>query len=218
MISTLRINPRLFDDLAALIGLTIGRNCLYSINTERPELAPMKISIDEIPKTPKEIDFSENVEELNQIYSRDNSPDFGFPPSLDVHLLYYRSGPEIFFSGNFSGAFTGHCGRCLEEFNFLLDKTFDFVLTPEPKRSGHGAAELHRDELGLSYYSSEEIDLAPLIAEQVILALPTRSLCSEDCRGLCGKCGANLNSEPCSCANADGDPRMALFRTLKVGR
>jgi uncharacterized protein len=106
----------------------------------------------------------------------------------------------------------------LAEFNFSLDKTFDMVLTPEPKRSVHGAAELHRDELGLSYYSSEEIELAPLIAEQILLALPTRPLCSDNCRGLCGKCGANLNSEPCSCAEAHGDPRMALFRTLKVGR
>ena len=178
----------------------------------------MKISIDEIPQTPKEIDFSENVEELNHIYSRDNNPDFGFPPSLEVHLIYYRSGPEIFFSGDFSGALTGRCGRCLEEFNFSLAKKFDFVLTPDPKRLGHGAAELHRDELGLSYYSSEEIDIAPLIAEQVILALPTRPLCSENCRGLCGKCGANLNSESCGCSSADSDPRMALFRTLKVGR
>lgn len=178
----------------------------------------MKISIDEIPQTPKEIDFSESIEELNQIYSRDNNPDFGFPPSLDVHLIYYRSGPEIFFSGKFSGVFTGNCGRCLEEFDFSLDKTFDFVLSPDPKRSAHGAAELHRDELGLSYYSSDEIDLAPLIAEQVMLALPTRPLCSESCRGLCAKCGANLSTEACSCANVDGDPRMALFRTLKVGR
>jgi len=178
----------------------------------------MKISIDEIPQTPKEIDFSENVEELNKIYSRDDSPDFGFPPSLDVHLVYYRSGRELFFSGNFSGAFTGHCGRCLEPFHFSLDKSFDFVLTPDPKRSAHGAAELHRDELGLSYYSSEEVDMGPLIVEQVILALPTRPLCSENCRGLCGNCGANLNSEACNCAVVDGDPRMALFRRLKVGQ
>ena len=63
----------------------------------------MKISVDEIPQSPKEIDFSESVEELKQIYSRDGNRDFGFPPSLDVHLVYYRSGQEIFFSGRFSG-------------------------------------------------------------------------------------------------------------------
>jgi uncharacterized protein len=60
--------------------------------------------------------------------------------------------------------------------------------------------------------------MAPLIAEQVMLALPTRPLCSENCRGLCGKCGANLNGDACNCADVDSDPRMALFRRLKVGQ
>lgn len=178
----------------------------------------MKISVDEIPQTPKEIDFSESVEELNHIYSRESNRDFGFPPVLDVHLVYYRLGPELFFSGRLRGQLTGRCGRCLEEFGFALDKQFDFMLTPEAKKSGHRAEELHRDDLARSYYSSDEIDLAPLIAEQVLLALPTRPLCGDNCRGLCGSCGANLNSDGCHCSNAGSDPRMAPFRTLKVGR
>jgi uncharacterized protein len=56
-----------------------------------------------------------------------------------------------------------------------------------------------------------------LIAEQVILALPTQPLCAESCRGLCASCGANLNRESCCCVAPTGDPRMAVFRTLKVG-
>jgi uncharacterized metal-binding protein YceD (DUF177 family) len=91
-------------------------------------------------------------------------------------------------------------------------------LSPSPVNPARGAEELNRDDLGLSYYSTEEIDLAPLITEQVILALPTRPLCAEDCRGICGGCGANLNSEACVCPSSAGDPRMAIFRTLKVGR
>jgi uncharacterized protein len=178
----------------------------------------MKISVDEIPQSPKEIDFSESIGELNQIYSREGSRDFGFPPSLAVHLAYYRSGAEIFFNGSFRGVFTGRCGRCLDEFEFELEKKFDFFLTPNPKKSAHGAEELRGDDLGLSYYASDEIDLAPLIGEQVLLALPTRPLCAENCHGLCGQCGANLNRDTCHCAGAGDDPRMALFRTLKVGR
>jgi uncharacterized protein len=178
----------------------------------------MKISVDEIPQSPKEIDFSESIEELNQNYGRDREADFGFPPSLDIHLVYFRSGPEIFFSGHMSGKLKGRCGRCLEEFSLLLDKQFDFILTPAPKRLGHGAEELSRDDLGLSYYSSDEIDLAPLIREQVLLALPSKPLCGEDCRGLCTTCGTNLNHANCDCAQTGADPRMALFRTLKVGR
>jgi uncharacterized protein len=178
----------------------------------------MKIPVDEIPQSPKEIAFSEKIEELNEIYRRSKNPDFGFPPSLDVDLTYYRSGAELFFDGNFRGQFTGYCGRCLEQYSFTLDQDFVFVLTPEPARSERGAEELRGGELGLSYYSGDEIDLTPLIIEQVMLALPTRPLCAEDCRGLCEGCGANLNRETCDCAAASGDPRMAIFRTLKVGR
>jgi uncharacterized protein len=178
----------------------------------------MKISVDEIPQTPREIDFSESVEELNHIFSRESNRDFGFPPALDVHLSYYRSGAELFFGGRLRGQLTGRCGRCLEEFGFALAQPFEFILTPERNNSGHGAEELRRDDLGLSYYSGDEVDLAPLIAEQVMLALPTRPLCGESCRGLCDSCGANLNHDRCNCSQVAQDPRMAIFRTLKVGR
>lgn len=178
----------------------------------------MKISIDEIPQSRKEIRFCANVEELNQIYSLESSRDFGFPPTLAVDLVCYRSGSEIFFNGRFSGSITGRCGRCLAEYTFALDKGFEFVLTRDPNMSGHRADELRGDDLGLSYYASDEIDLAPLIAEQVLLALPTRPLCRDDCRGLCGRCGINLNDDGCNCDDSGADPRMALFRTLKVGR
>jgi uncharacterized protein len=178
----------------------------------------MKISVDEIPQSPKEIKFSESIEELNQIYLRSNNRDFGFPPCLEVDLTYYRSGSDIFFSGSFMGRFRGCCGRCLESYNFTLNRRFDFVLTPDPAKAERRAEELHKDELGLSYYSNDEINLEPLIAEQVMLALPTRPLCSDRCRGLCANCGANLNRETCGCSTDHGDPRMAIFRTLKVGR
>lgn len=178
----------------------------------------MKIPIDEIPQSPKEIAFSENVEELNKVYRRSENPDFSFPQPLAVDLTYYRAGEDIFFDGHVSGRCIGSCGRCLEQYSFTLDQNFALVLTPKPARAERGAEELHSDELGLSYYSGDEIDVTPLVAEQVMLALPTRPLCAEDCKGLCAKCGVNWNREVCACAASGGDPRMAIFRTLKVGR
>jgi uncharacterized protein len=178
----------------------------------------MKIPVDEIPQSPKEITFREKIDELNELYRRSDYADFDFPPYIEVNLMYYRSGSDMIFDGRFHGLFTGCCGRCLENYSFTLDKNFAFVLTPEPARSERGAEELHSAELGLSYFSGDEIDLAPLMAEQVMLALPTRPLCAEDCRGLCGGCGANFNHERCDCSVEIGDPRMAIFRTLKVDR
>jgi uncharacterized protein len=178
----------------------------------------MKIPLSEIPQSPKEIKFSESIESLNEIYADKSVRDFRFPPSLDIDLVYYRSGQELFFHGKLNGRVQGYCSRCLQTYSFNLVKEFDVVLVPRPAKTERGAEELNRDDLGLSYYSTEEINLTPLITEQVLLALPTRPLCGDACRGLCSSCGANLNTERCLCSDSAGDPRMAIFRTLKVGR
>jgi len=178
----------------------------------------MKIPVVDIPHSPKEIFFSERIGDLNKLYAEAGVRDFRFPETLNIHLVYYRSGQELFFSGTFAGQFDGCCGRCLNSYSFPMEKVFDFVLIPHPAKTAKGTELLRREDLGLSFYSSEEIDLAPLITEQVMLALPTRPLCSDRCRGLCGKCGANLNFERCGCAEDAGDARMSIFRTLKVRR
>lgn len=178
----------------------------------------MKIPVVDIPQSPEEIIFSERIEDLNKLYGKTAVREFRFPETLNVRLVYYRAGEELFFSGIFTGRFEGCCGRCLENYSFQMEKDFDFVLIPQSAKTVKGAELLRREDLGLSFYTTEEIDLAPLISEQVMLALPTRPLCSDRCRGLCGGCGANLNVESCSCADSMDDPRMSIFRTLKFGR
>ncbi|MFQ5902222.1 MAG: DUF177 domain-containing protein [Candidatus Binatia bacterium] len=176
----------------------------------------MKIAVSEITQSPKDISFSERIEELNLIYPEDKIKDFRFPPFLEVKFVYYRSGQEIFFQGWFGGTMEGCCARCLKSYSFPIEKKFDFVLTPDPL-SGK-SKELNRDEMGVSFYASEEINLSPFIREQVLLALPMRPLCEDGCRGLCTGCGVDLNDEACLCASSPGDPRMALFRTLKLSQ
>ena len=179
----------------------------------------MKIPVEQITPSPKEIMFSEKIEELNSLFAKEKYRDFQFPSLLDGSLVYYRSGQELFFHGSFGGKFEGCCGRCLINYSFNVEKSFDLVLVPAPARSERKVKELRREELGLSYYSSDVIELAPLIEEQVLLALPTRPLCREDCRGLCSGCGVNLNSEECACdPAAPSDSRTAIFRTLKINR
>ena len=56
----------------------------------------------------------------------------------------------------------------------------------------------------LIWYEGEEIDLSPLLRERLLLALPTLPLCRDDCRGLCARCGADLNAGPCGCAARRG--------------
>jgi uncharacterized protein len=173
----------------------------------------MKIRVNQITESPKEKSFEEGTDELNRMYDGERVGDFHFPPAVNAHVLYYRSGQELFFQGSVSGAVEGTCSRCLKDYSLPVEKEFNLVLLPDPL--GLKSRELNRDEMGLSYYSTEEIDLAPLIREQVLLALPIRPLCDDQCRGLCASCGAELNQGPCGCAPSEGDPRMGTFRALR---
>ncbi len=62
--------------------------------------------------------------------------------------------------------------------------------------------------------SGDNIEIDSLIAEQISLELPTRHLCSEDCKGLCPKCGQDLNAGSCSCVTKEIDPRLEILKQL----
>ena len=176
----------------------------------------LKLSANQITESPREVRFSESPDEMNELCSRGGVDDFHFPSPLDVDLVCYRSGQELFFQGRLKVTVQGRCGRCLKTYSFPMDKYFDLVLTPEPAATKSG--ELARDEVGLSYYGADEIHLAPLIREQALLALPFRPLCHDGCRGFCPGCGMDLNGDSCRCEPVHGDPRMAIFRNLRVDR
>jgi uncharacterized protein len=175
----------------------------------------MKLNIHDIHEDARRLVYDEPTAALTGRLVHGGICDFEFPGDAKVQLDYYRSGQELFFLGSIEGSVVGHCGRCLETYTFPLSAHFSLVLVPNealPSQTG-----LTDDDLDLSYYSGEEIDLTPLIDEQIILALPTRPLCSEECKGLCPSCGKDLNTETCDCPRSAGDPRLAVLRDLKIG-
>ena len=175
---------------------------------------PMKINIDDIKASPTELDYMEEVADLNERLGR-GAREYRVERGLDVHLTHYKSGLDIFFDGTVRGAVRATCARCLAEYDLPLDDRFNIVLTP--RSADVAKARLSPDDLALSTYKGDEIDLAPLVHEQAILALPTIPLCAEDCRGLCPQCGADLNAGPCGCPPPAPDPRLAPLRALARG-
>jgi uncharacterized protein len=128
---------------------------------------------------------------------------------MDVEVEYYRAGLDIFFQGSLHGAVVGTCARCLEEYPFPLEHRFAFVLTPRAAATGENG-ELSDEEIARTTYEGEEIDLTPLVYEEAILALPSRPLCEDGCRGLCARCGANLNTGPCACPASAAEPLRGI--------
>ena len=107
--------------------------------------------------------------------------------------------------------YKAECARCLKELDcsitFDLEKTVTAAGTLENEDA---------DEVVLDYIIVENaaLDLTDVVEQELLLGFPLRELCSEDCRGLCPKCGKNLNCGDCECKNEDRDPRWDKLAEL----
>jgi uncharacterized protein len=173
----------------------------------------MKLHVDRIEESPKRLEYEERVEDLNARLAG-GAPDYRFAAPLHVALDYYRAADDVVFDGGIRGAAIATCARCAEEFRLPLDVPVRAVLAPRlPDAAPTG--EVVEEDLGLGTFAGDEIDVADLVDEHVILALPTRPLCTEGCRGLCPQCGANLNAGSCGCAASRDASPFAVLRTLE---
>jgi len=103
-----------------------------------------------------------------------------------------------------------------------VDVSITFVPAAPPQREkaeDHGKARVagsFRDaDVGEESYTGREIDLDPVVREQILLALPAYPLCREGCKGLCTVCGQDLNERECGCDRHLPDPRWAGLEKLR---
>jgi len=179
-----------------------------------PSSRSVKLIIRDIEEDLRRLVYEEPTAPLNSRLAQGGVCDYQFPANANVRLDYYRSGTDIFLQGHIEGQVVGYCARCLEPYPF--DFATDFSLVLVPKEDLPPRLELTADDLDLAYYEGEEIDLSPLVDEQILLALPTRPLCDEGCLGLCPHCGKNRNLEPCECAQKQADPRWEALQRIKL--
>ncbi len=106
------------------------------------------------------------------------------------------------------------CTRCLEPVERAIDITFEDVFVQSLAESDKDEAEIAVEQLDEALLESEEIDLAEVVREQILLELPEQIFCKEDCRGLCPQCGGNRNLIDCSCERDQVDPRWAALKNL----
>jgi uncharacterized protein len=127
-----------------------------------------------------------------------------------------RKGEQVRLRGTIRTEVELLCDRCVKPERAPLAVEFDTSFIPqEVEAVKQENVELLPEDLGLSAYDGEAVDLDELVREQILLALPLRHLCREDCKGLCQKCGADLNAGDCSCEQSEVDPRWAALASLK---
>jgi uncharacterized protein len=116
------------------------------------------------------------------------------------------SGPgSYYWEGRIRTRVAGQCRRCLEPAEVQLDQPVRLLFTEDQGADDPGAVVIPP--------RTGELDLGQAIREELILAAPEFPLCREDCRGLCSRCGADLNQGPCGC-RPQIDPRLKALEHL----
>lgn len=135
---------------------------------------------------------------------------YSFSEKSDAHVTIACVGErKVSISCKATTALLIPCSRCLEEVTvpFVIDfnKKFDFSDTKEESRE-----ELEEAEYIVDY----DLDVDALIMEEMMLQFPMQTLCKDDCKGICGTCGTNLNTGSCTCDQQGRDPRMLAIQDI----
>jgi uncharacterized protein len=131
-----------------------------------------------------------------------------------VRLRLEKVASEVFAQGEVSTRMELQCSRCLRNFPKDMDMNINVVYHPLEELTGEEKHEVREDELDMGFYRDDELNIQDLVAEQILLNVPMKPLCSESCRGICPKCGADMNVNPCRCEHKETDPRLAVLKKL----
>ncbi len=130
---------------------------------------------------------------------------------IQADIFISPEGKGYLIRGKLTGETTVPCDRCMEDAHIAINHDFDLF---------EQFSDTDEEEAEPSFLRKRgktiELNLGEMIWEQYVLAQPSKPLCKDDCKGLCPQCGANRNVETCDCESTDGDPRLTVFRNIKV--
>ena len=126
-------------------------------------------------------------------------------PVLATGMVRNTAG-VLMMTGSITTCIHGICDRCASEFDREIDFPIDVVLVTEL------ANEENEDEWVFPL-EGDSADLDDIVRTVFVLNLDSKLLCKEDCKGLCHRCGTNLNDGPCNCQK-ELDPRFAALKQL----
>lgn len=122
---------------------------------------------------------------------------------------------DIRLRGDLSVGLDLQCARCLEAVRQEVRRGFELLYRPLGADAGRDELSVTDAEAEIGYYQGEGILLEDVLREQVLLALPLKITCREDCKGLCPHCGKNLNQEQCCYAAPVEDPRWSALKDIR---
>jgi uncharacterized protein len=131
------------------------------------------------------------------------------PVEVRLRASYAGSG-EVVVRGEVTGVLAMECRRCLRPVKGRFDEEVTLVFSADAAEEDSGEGDAYAFDP-----SRGELDLSEAVRAEVILAVNPYVVCDPECRGLCPRCGANLNEGACGCTAEEVDPRWGALRALK---
>lgn len=175
----------------------------------------MKININTIPEDGLDIQTTKDRNWLQTILGAVGESDFALD-EIRITCNVRKLQQSVFLNGAIETVIHMTCSRCLETAILPVSAPFRYTLVPATPEESREEIELSEEDLEYGYYEGDIVDCDPLIYEQIVLQIPIKVLCMEDCRGLCPGCGTNLNLGACNCPSDRIDERLAVLKKLKL--
>lgn len=170
----------------------------------------MRIIVGELPDAGRRLEGQATIE----LAGDQDAEGLAVREPVRYDLTVSKVGSTVSIEGHIEARAEVACSRCTRRFEIPIDRDLKAVFVTAEAGETDRAVELDADGLDLDYYQDGVIDGLQVLAEQIMLEVPMKPLCAEDCRGLCGACGANLNDTDCDC-EAHIDPRWASLKGLR---
>lgn len=178
----------------------------------------MKIKVENIKEKPVIISAEEPVSDYPALTNVNGTGECDFLAPVKVDLTAIREYDHIRVDGHVETSVRLRCSRCLDAFEKDLASTFTLFYDEDSGAPLGEEAELREEELATIHYEGDYIDFTSEIAEQLIMEIPYKPLCKEECKGLCGTCGANLNDQDCGCGIEGTGFKFGALKDFKLNK
>ena len=178
----------------------------------------MGLLIEKITDISKSYVLSLTAEELNsQLKLTQAETADLFASDALINYRMSRVASRLLLDGDMTADLSLRCGRCLAGFGERLNETFSVALNiVDSPESLEEELELDDEQINAIVQVEGEIDLLPILTEQLFMSLPIHSLCRVDCSGLCPSCGIDLNRNKCTCEPKVFNNRFGKLKGLKL--
>lgn len=174
--------------------------------------AAVFIAVEELERKPLHFDtvFAPGLIKLPDNWA----PAGGLQAVGKAELLDKQGARVIRIRGSLAAKVQNECARCLESLQEEFDADFELFFHPMETIARNEEKQIDSGEAEIGFYEENGVALIDVVREQLLLWLPMRSLCGEDCKGICPLCGVNWNRTDCNCRQEFVDPRWDALRHM----